>query len=290
VPLATIVFEFDPLIRFAGRAVRIETLVHALVIFGILVVAVAIARSLRAGGQPDTAWTPSLRADDLLFIVLAIVPGAVVGGRLGYVLTHLDYYAANTAAIVDPAQGGFLLSAAVIGGTLTGVALARLLGGSTAAWLHVAAVPLLLGLGLGKVAMALGGSGQGLPSGAAWSTAYLGPGPWGSLAPALPSDPSQLYEAATTGIALVAVGLLFAVGAFGRRDALAFLVAVGLWAFGRWLVAFTWRDAEVLGPLRADQLVTMTIMATVVAALVLRRRSIRRSAAPAPPGLGGDLR
>ena len=35
----------------------------------------------------------SLRADDLIFIAVGVVPGAVIGGRIGYGLLHLDYYA-----------------------------------------------------------------------------------------------------------------------------------------------------------------------------------------------------
>ena len=56
-------------------------------------------------------------------------------------------------------------------------------------WMHALAIPLLLALALGKGAMILGGSGQGQLTDVAWATAYLGPGPWGSLAPQLPAQP-----------------------------------------------------------------------------------------------------
>ena len=65
----------------------------------------------------------------------------------------------------------------------------------------MAAVPVLFAIGAGKLTMVLTGSGQGPPSVDGWSTAYLGPGPWGSLAPALPSVPSQALE----GIATLAI-------------------------------------------------------------------------------------
>jgi len=32
----------------------------------------------------------SLRVDDLFFVVLAAIPGAVAGGRIGYAFLHLD--------------------------------------------------------------------------------------------------------------------------------------------------------------------------------------------------------
>jgi prolipoprotein diacylglyceryltransferase len=48
--------------------------------------------------------------------------------------------------------------------------------------------------------------------------AFQGPRPWGSLAPDLPSHPSQLYEAAATAIVLAFIGLILRLGAFARRD------------------------------------------------------------------------
>ena len=125
-----------------------------------------------------------LRSDDLLFVVLGIVPGAVVGGRLGYVLLHPDFFAGRPGAILDPGVGSLELGLAVVGGAITGVIVAALLDGDLGRWLHIAALPFLVVIGLGKLAMVLGGSGQGQPWLGDWATAYLGPGPWGSLAPA----------------------------------------------------------------------------------------------------------
>ena len=189
-PIAVIAFDFDPLLRLAeGLVVRWQTLALAAAIAATLILAGLIAR--RA----------TLRADDLLFIAVGTVPGAVIAGRLGYVLLHFDYYAANPGAILDPGLGAMELALGVVGGLLTGSYVASLLGAPVGRWWHAAVLPLLLVLGVGKLTMILGGAGQGTPSGAAWATAFLGPGPWGSLAPALPSDPSQAYEAIVTLVA-----------------------------------------------------------------------------------------
>ena len=72
-------------------------------------------------------------------------------------------------------------------------------------------LPLLFGLAAGKLTMVLGGDGQGVPWDGLWATAYLGPGPWLSLAPDVPSHPSQVYEAlATIGVLGVHGGVLAA--------------------------------------------------------------------------------
>ncbi len=218
-----------------------------------------------------------LRRDDLLFILLGAVPGAVVLGRLGYGLLHLDYYGAQWRALLDPGQGSMELTLAVVGGTLTAGCVAALLGAPVGRWLHVAIAPLLLVLGLGKAAQALGGSGQGEATAAAWATAYDPPGPWGSLAAEIPAHPAQLYEAAmAVAVLLVVVGLA-RLTPLRRADGRLFAVGVGLWALGRGLVAVTWRDADVLGPLNAEQLICLAVAAACLGAAAVMTMARRRA-------------
>lgn len=269
-PLAVVALEFDPLLRLGDRAIRLETLVLAVGVFGALLIAARIARRTPAW-EGEAGPGSSLRPDDLVFLVLAAVPGAIVGGRIGYAILHLDYYSTHPGAILDPGQGSLELGLAVVGGALTGGLAARLLGEPVGRWFHVAALPLLAAIAVGKLAMALGGSGQGLPSGVPWATAYLGAGPWGSLAPELPSHPAQLYEAAATAVVLAAAIALLGSGAFARRDGRLFVAAVAGSSVARILVAATWRDAPVLGPLRADQLISFAIAVGCVAILLAAR-------------------
>jgi phosphatidylglycerol:prolipoprotein diacylglycerol transferase len=287
VPIALVALDFDPVLRLGDRIVRLDTVALAVLLLAVLLVAARIATRTPLG--PDIGvfvHGERLRVDDLLFIVLAIVPGAVIGGRIGYVLLHLEFYLANPAAIVDPAQGSLQLGLGVVGGALTGGCAAWLLDQPVRRWLHVAALPMLLAIGAGKTAQAVAGAGQGAPSTLPWATSYVGPGPWGSLAPAIPSHPSQLYEAVL--VAAVAIGLmaLLSAGAFARRDGRAFLVALAAWALGRTIVAGTWRDPAVLGPLRADQVLSLLLAAGCIAAMALTPRldGAARAAARAAGG------
>jgi prolipoprotein diacylglyceryltransferase len=277
VPIAFIALEFDPFLRLGDRLVRLETILLAAGVLTALLIAARIARRTPAGGgEASPESTDNLRPDDLVFLVLAAVPGAVVGGRLGYALLHLDYYGTHPGAILDPGQGSLELGLAIVGGALTGGLAARLLGEPVGRWLHVAALPLLAAIAVGKLAMALGGSGQGLPSNLPWATAYLGAGPWGSLAPELPSHPAQIYEAASTALVLGVAIVLLASGAFARRDGRLFVAAVAGWAVARTVVATTWRDAPVLGPLLADQLLSIAIAGGCLA-ILLRSRDDREA-------------
>jgi phosphatidylglycerol---prolipoprotein diacylglyceryl transferase len=247
VPTAVLAFDFDPWLHLGDGAVRWETVAVAAAIFLSIVLAGVAARG------------SGLRVDDLLFVILGIVPGAVVGGRLGYVLLHPGFFTAAPGRILDPGVGSLELTVGVVGGALTGSLVALLLDGRPGPWLRVAALPTLLVLAAGKLAMVLGGTGQGLPTSGEPATAYLGSGPWGSLGPAIPSIPSQALEAAATGLVIIAILLVSLVPALRRPDGRLFLLALGGWAIGRAVVASTWRDPVVVGPLRAEQAIDVAV-------------------------------
>lgn len=280
-PTAVLTLTFDPVVRLSDTAsVRLETIGLALVLF------VALLLAARAA---SIAAIDGLRLDDLVFMVVGAVPGAVVGGRLGYVLDHLDYYRANPGAILDPAQGALTLTLAVPFGILTGTVIARLLRAPIAHWMHALALPLLFALAAGKLVSVLGGSGQGAPTEVAWATAYGGPGPWGSLAPDLPSHPSQVYEAILVAVAVVFMAFAARSALLLRENGAALFLALGLWAAARFLAGFTWRDATVLGPLGLEQLLLLGVGGIAVAGLAQRSRAARRAvgavevaAAPVP--------
>ena len=270
VPTAVIAFDFDPFLHVGDGVVRLETLGVAVAIFIGLVLAGVGARTME------------LRADDLLFVVLGIVPGAVVGGRLGYVLLHPAFFGAQPATIFDPGIGSLELGLAVVGGAISGGTVAALLDGMVGRWFHIATLPLLIALSAGKLATVLGGRGQGEPWDGSWATAFVGAGPWGSLGADIPSHPAQAYEGLGTLLVLLAMMALLAVPAVRRPDGRAFLVALGSWAIVRMLVASTWRDPVVLGPFRAEQVIDLGIVIGSVAGIAIlivreRPRSSRGS-------------
>lgn len=286
-------FDFDPTVAPFGLSIRLETLALCGVIFMVLLLI-----ALRAGRAPlaevpiiTEARGPRgsdgrLRRDDLILIAFGVVPGAVVGGRLSYVLIHLDYYLANPGAIFDPGQGGLGLTLAVVMGILSGLAVARLLSAPVERWLHVAAVPVLLGLGFGKLSLLYGGAGQGSYSDSPLATSYVGSGPWGSLNPGFPALPSQAIEGVLVllGAAVVMLvppllrlrlrpwGRFVRPGWSPRREwwllsgSNGFAAVIALWIVTRFAAAFTWRDARILGPFNTEQIVLLVVLMLVLAA------------------------
>lgn len=296
--VAAIELAFDPVARAGPVAVRWETLGIAGAVLTALLLAAWLARRTPIDREAD-AWTGILgpdradhpRRDDLLFLVLGAVPGAVIGGRVGYAFLHPDWYAMHPDALLDPGQGSLELVGTVLGGVVTAALVAVLLEAPVSRWFHVAAAPLLVALGLGKGAQALGGSGQGALLDAPWATSYAGAGPWGSLGADLPAHPAQLYEAAVALVALLVLAALALAGAFHRRDGRAFAVAFGLWAMGRAAVSLTWRDDPVLGVANAGTVLAGFAVAVALLAFALaprltrepRRKSLDTDPEPAWP-------
>ena len=291
---AVLVFGFDASFHVGDLVVRWQTVGLAVAALAGLAWCALIAGRTPAfetliGESPDASGsgeTWHMRRDDLLFIVLGALPGAVILGRICYGLLYADWYARDWRQLLDPAAGSLELTGAVVGGTLTAIYVAALLDAPVGRWLHVAIRPVLLVLAVGKAAEVLGGGGQGtLVSDGAWlATAYAGPGPWGSPGAELPAVPAQLLEAAMAASILVLVTLHGWRSGLRRADGRLFAVGIAAWALGRALVATTWRDAAVVGALKADQLICLVVAAVaggaaLAATLVIRRRPGARIAA-----------
>lgn len=269
---AVLRLDFDPWLRSGTLLVRWEALALCLAIALCLWL---FRRSLRATlGRVGT--------DDTVFVVLAALPGAVVGGRLVHGLDYLSVYVADPAALLDLGRGSLSLVGAVGGAVLSSAYVCRLLGHSPGRWLDAAAVPLLLAIGLGKLAMALGGAGQGAPDTGPLATAYLGAG-WMSADAATPSYPSQLYEGVWCALGAMLLVVLTR-SATERRPGTGrrFVAAVCWWLTGRLAIGFTWRDERVIGPLSPEQLATAALLVAAVVTLpfvsTVRARRVREGA------------
>ena len=223
VPIAVIVFEFDPYAQlFGDLAVRWGTIALTLAIVLSFVLAAVLARG---GG---------LRMDDIAFIAVGIVPGAVVGGRLGFALIHWSFYGGDPGVLIDPSVGGLDLGLAVVGGDAFGLIRREPARG--------AARPLVAPRG-GSGALrhrsreafdGPDGRGPGNPERRTLGDRLRRPGPVG-FGRARPSRPTPLRH--TRGSrrwpSSPSSPSLLMVGAFRRRDGRLFYLAIGLWALAR---------------------------------------------------------
>ena len=267
---AVIELAFDPAVRVGDLFIRWQTIgITLALLYGVALASWFGDRANRApaAGRP-------LRLNDLIDIILGIVPGAVVGGRLVHGLVFAEAYGADPWRLFDVSVGTLSLTGAVLGGLVSAAYVARLVGAPVGRWADTAAVPLLLTLSIGKVAQLLGGSGQGMPFDGPWAVAFIGPGPWISSMPDVPAHPSQVYEALWL---LAGIPVVLATRGLGASSGVNLVVALAWFLLGRVLVGFSWRDDVLIGPFNAEQvvaLVALVALGLVALGLLVRSRSI----------------
>lgn len=264
-----IVLQFDPALDLGDLAIRWQTIG---VTAAVLLALIAVGASVTTYG-----W----RLTELVLIVVGIVPGAVIGGRLVHGLAYLDFYAPDPVRLLDPSVGTLSLLGAVLGGLASATYVARHMGVAPRPWADAAAVPLLVAIGVGKFAQLLGGSGQGMPFDGPWAVAFAGEGPWVSAYPDLPSHPAQVYEGLwmLMGIPLLALWRRRRLGPERARpldwegwpgEGGLLVAALAWFLFGRVIVGFTWRDEALLGPLNVEQALALVALIVIVFVRLLR--------------------
>lgn len=278
--MGLIELAFDPVVQVLELGIRWQT----------IGVTVALLLALALAGM--IAGRDRRRIDDLGYIVMGAVPGAVVGGRLLHGAAYWEAYAQDPQRLLDPGVGSLSLLGAVLGGAISAAYIVALLGGSWRRWADVAAIPLMLAIGLGKLAQLLGGSGQGMPFDGAWAVAFAGSGPWHSLSPGTAAHPSQVYEGLwmLLGIPIVLV-VAVAGRSLGRRlrghrqqsaaspraTGVLFVLALEWFLLGRVLIGFTWRDDLTVGPLNAEQAFALAALVLMVIGFMMLAVRDRRA-------------
>jgi phosphatidylglycerol:prolipoprotein diacylglycerol transferase len=145
-----------------------------------------------------------LSRDGIADLVLYLVAGVLLGGRLGYVLFYnLPYYVSHPAKIIAVWDGGMSFHGGLIGVTIATLIFSRKthIRIWSIADLVIPIVP--LGLFLGRLGNFINGELWGRPSNVPWAMIFpRAPLVHGVM---VPRHPSQLYEAGLEGLLLFAV-------------------------------------------------------------------------------------
>lgn len=129
-------------------------------------------------------------------LVIWVMLGVVLGGRIGYVLFYQwEYYAAHPAAIFQVWQGGMSFHGGMIGSVLAVYLFCRHHREMFFRVMDWVALVAPIGLGLGRVANFINAELFGRVTDAPWGVIFPGGGP-------SPRHPSQLYEAFAEGLLL----------------------------------------------------------------------------------------
>jgi len=198
-------------------------------IFGLLLAIFVAKRLLRKAElfRPGKPFMESEMMDD--FMLWAML-GAVLGGRLGYVLFYKPaYFLSHPADIIAVWKGGMSFHGGFLGFIFAAWLFAKRHEIPFLRLLDISAAVAPLALLLGRIANFINGELWGRPTDVPWAMVFPHAGPE-------PRHPSQLYEAALEGVVLFAV-LMWLVHRF-RALARPGLVA-GVFTAGYGLARFT---------------------------------------------------
>lgn len=206
-----------------------------------------------------------ISADTIMDLVIVLIIGGLVGGRLFYVVVYDPrFYLANPLEILFLWRGGLVYYGALIGGFLAGVWFVRKKQLPFWKLSDIVTPPLALGYGIVRVGCFLNGCCYGKPTSSAWGVLF-------PYVDNLYRYPTQLYSAAF-GIAIFLFLLWFrAKKAFHGQLFLIFLIIYGV---ERIIVEAFRENLLVWGNLTVSQLISIFV---IISAGYFYYRKTRRS-------------
>lgn len=190
-----------------------------------------------------------VREDDLLDIILWVLPCAVVGARLYYICFYdLNYYMGNPAEIINLRAGGLAIHGGVIGGVLAGYFVTQRKQLPFFKLADVVAPVLVLGQAIGRWGNFFNGEAHGGPTNL----------PWAIVVDGQKVHPTFLYESIWDfGVFLILLRLLNKKSFDGQVISL-YLI---LYSCGRFWIEGLRTDSLMFGPLRMAQVISLAMIA-----------------------------
>lgn len=206
--------------------------------------------------------------------------GGLVGARLFHVVDRWDLYADDPTRVLYVWEGGLAVYGGLVGGTLAGLLYTRLNGLPFWRAADAAAPGLILGQGLGRLACIPNGDALGAPTDAPWAFIYTNPATM--VPPELLGTPLHPYPVYELLFDFVVLGLLWKLRGVYRTDGMLFLTYVGVYAVGRFLLAFFRTEQVWFFGLQEAQVVALALLVLTVPLLVWRMQVDRRSLGKQP--------
>jgi len=203
---------------------------------------------------------PAAQAADLAFWVMI---SGIVGARVAYVLSDLDYFRAAPWLVFRVDQGGLIYYGGFLGAVLVLALFAQAHHERLAAFADFVITALPLGHALGRIGCFLNGCCYGRPTPAGWRFWTGG----------LDRVPVQLYEA-VFNLAVYAFLTWFYVNRRRGRQGMVLALYLLTYPVGRFLLEFLRGDERLQwGPFTAAQVISLSLLAIGFAVLLAVRRT-----------------
>lgn len=231
-------------------------------------------------------WRVRIDEDALLTIMLCVIVGVIVGGRLGYVLVYGNgYYLSHPDQILAFSNGGMSFHGGLIGALLSGLVAARFTHIPYLTLADMGCIAAPVGLFFGRCANFVNGELWGAPTDLPWGVVF------GGSAGMMPRHPSQLYEALLEGLVLFVVLFVLSRRRPPRPQGTflgVFLILYGIFRFSVEFVrqpdaqiGYLWGDWLTMGQVLSVPLVLVGV--AVLAYACISKRPQRGLADPGEP-------
>jgi len=218
--------------------------------------------------------------DDLLDLLLWMVPAAIIGARIYYVAFQWGYYSAHPVDMIKIWQGGLAIHGGVIGGILAVYLFSRWKKIAFWALTDSISLSLILGQAIGRIGNLMNGDAYGVPTTLPWGIHFPPTSPAGMAYPGQATHPSMIYEMILN---LLIFAFLWRLRKRGYKDGFLTSMYFILYSIDRSIVSFTRGDSLWLGPIRAAHVISAVLVIGFLAFILSRRLYERTTPETSPP-------
>ena len=200
------------------------------------------------------------KENDLLDLSMFVLPSAIVGARLYYVVFKWDYYSNNLADIFSFRDGGLAIHGGILGGLLAGYLVCKYKKMNFGELADIISMPLILGQAIGRWGNYINQEAHGGPTDL----------PWGIMIDGQKVHPTFLYESIWNLIVFAILVKSFKKRTFNGEH---FLKYVVLYSIGRFFIEGLRTDSLMIGDFRVAQLISvMSIVFGIVTLYIAKEK------------------
>jgi len=210
-----------------------------------------------------------LDSDHVLNLLIYIIPAAIIGARLYYVLFRWEDYSYNLLEIFAVRHGGLAIHGGLLGGVLAGFLYVRKHNLNFWRWGDILAPPVILGQAIGRWGNFINQEAFGGPVAREFISRFPGFIQRQMFIDGQYYHPAFLYESLWN--LLVFIFLMI----YRRRAELPgqiLLAYIALYSAGRFFIEGMRTDSLMLGPFRAAQVVSLILIAAAIGLYVRKKQ------------------
>lgn len=186
--------------------------------------------------------------DTVYDLALWVIPTAIIGARVWYVLFNLSYYSSDWIQALNIRAGGMAIHGGVIGGVLAGIVFCRVKKYDFFEFADYVAPGLILGQAIGRWGNFANGEAHGGPTNL----------PWAMIVDGTKVHPTFLYESIWN---LIVFSILWKMKDKKGGRGLIFASYLMLYSIGRFFIEGMRTDSLMIGSFRTAQLVSLSMIA-----------------------------